>query len=187
MKIYSRDKSKMIQGIAILLMIFHHQFSCEFEHYSLINWIGNAVGVSMLEIRIGWLGKMCVGLFAFASGYGICTVLDKQTSVKEVYISILKRVFSFIMMYYMVVIAFAPIEIYKCHVSPQAILKAFLVYDNSYKAGWWYVKQYVCMVLLSPAMYYFLNFKGRGKDFLKSAVISAVLMLKTSPSVITMS
>lgn len=66
---YTKNKAKQIQGLAILLMIYHHEFmdAFSFNHVSLI-------GLSV-EQKIAWFGKICVSLFAFASGYGICRII----------------------------------------------------------------------------------------------------------------
>ena len=53
---YTKNKAKQIQGLAILLMIYHHEFmdAFSFNHVSLI-------GLSV-EQKIAWFGKICVSL-----------------------------------------------------------------------------------------------------------------------------
>lgn len=58
----SRQDTSVMKGIAILAMLFHHMYGSipiDIVPYSgALQWIG-------------WLGKVCVALFLFCSGYGL--------------------------------------------------------------------------------------------------------------------
>ena len=66
----SLKKSKILYGIAVLMMVYHHMFciperlNC--EYYSVLNNIYPG-----LEIKIACFFKICVAIYAFVSGYGI--------------------------------------------------------------------------------------------------------------------
>ena len=58
----TRQQSYVIQGAAILLMLWHHFFSdIQFCGDKLFFWNSEVVW------RAAWFGKICVALFAFVS------------------------------------------------------------------------------------------------------------------------
>lgn len=78
---FTKKESNFCKGIAIILMIFHHLFF-KAEDYQgfLISF------VPFTEERINFyalLGKICVAIFVFISGYGIAAAYRKQFNHRE--------------------------------------------------------------------------------------------------------
>ncbi len=71
---YGKDEAKMIAGIAIILMFFHHMFG--FPNYLRpdVSWNGIPIfGSYKLEYIFAQFAKVCVALFAFNTGYAMYT------------------------------------------------------------------------------------------------------------------
>ena len=144
-----------MKGIAILAMLFHHMYGApppEVVPYAgILAWIGV-------------LGKVCVAMFLFCSGYGLAAQYN-PVSVKEDIKFILRRLTKFYLNYWVIFIIFVPITIfifqrplsaaYREHVN---IVKC-LVYDflgvqgfNSYNITWWFNKSIIILYLFFPAL-----------------------------------
>ena len=62
----TKRQSAVLQGVAIWMMLYHHLYSEAAEYESLFPFLqADAVR------RIAWFCKICVGIFAFVSGYGM--------------------------------------------------------------------------------------------------------------------
>lgn len=72
--------SGVLYGLAAIMMIYHHLFgvpemlNCKYNSLlSVILW-----GGVPLEQIIAWFSKICVAIYAFISGYGLCKSANKQ-------------------------------------------------------------------------------------------------------------
>ncbi len=75
-----KEDSLLIYGIAILFMIYHHLFVWGGgSHFSILDTIFG----EMTEQRLAWLFRLCIPLYAFISGYGICTIISKRDYSKR--------------------------------------------------------------------------------------------------------
>lgn len=70
MIVYKKEEAKIINGIAIILMLIHHFFGFpEFlTHSNKFSYIFTFCNISFPQLLAAF-GKICVGLFAFNSGY----------------------------------------------------------------------------------------------------------------------
>lgn len=59
----------VLKGIAILTMLFHHVYACPPD---------TAEPYSGVLLWLGILGKVCVALFLFCSGYGLSVQFAKN-------------------------------------------------------------------------------------------------------------
>ena len=73
----TKEQSKMIQGLAIIMMLYHHLFATPeifgIEYFSLLN-----IGGINIEQKMAWFFKICVGIFAFMVGYGYAYSKNKD-------------------------------------------------------------------------------------------------------------
>ena len=78
---FCKEEAKLCKGIAIILMLFHHLF------YKMDNYSGFIINFSPFsEERINFyalLGKICVAIFVFISGYGIAASYRKVFQHKK--------------------------------------------------------------------------------------------------------
>lgn len=70
----TKRQSAVLQGVAILMMVYHHLYSFAVEYDSLLPFMQ----VDTVQ-KIAWFCKLCVGIFAFISGYGMYYVMGRQT------------------------------------------------------------------------------------------------------------
>ena len=154
----SKKDTAIMKGIAICAMLFHHLYCSLPEgitpYYGVLGWLGA-------------LGKVCVSLFLFCSGYGLSAQFDKVGGIKGVTRFELKRFVSFYVNYWTVFLLFVPLTVilfhrplsdaYGEHVN---ILKR-LIYDllgiqgfQSYNITWWFNKLIIVLWLFFPSLYW---------------------------------
>lgn len=149
----TKRQSGMLQGIAILLMMYHHFF---------LNPEELALTYQNPELvkSMAWFGKICVGMFAFVSGYGMFHVFAGQektdffTDLKWEYKEVLHRLFAVLGKYWYVLFLFKGID-YIFRKEPfftDIFWKQILVIDVSYNGTWWYLQQYIMMMLMIPLL-----------------------------------
>lgn len=161
----TRRQSSVIQGAAILLMLWHHFFS-DLELYGdrLLFWNGEAVQSG------AWFGKICVGLFAFVSGYGMFYVLGRGEENRffprlvQDYKAVLRQLFSLYRKYWLVFFLLPGIELLvgvRGFEAGEFAANLFAV-SSTYQPTWWYMGQYVKMLLLLPLLeLFFFAFPNR--------------------------
>lgn len=69
--VITKDISKKIHGIAILMMVIHHTFGFPETMLPGISYMGLTIGSISIEAYIGKMCKLCVAVFAFGTGYGL--------------------------------------------------------------------------------------------------------------------
>ncbi len=166
----TKNHSKILYGIAILMMLYHHLFAYP-ERIG-----GNYVDVTKLlfsnldiELKLAWFSKMCVGIYAFISGYGLYNSTKKckdasnsmWRNLYEDYKNIIKHLISFYKKYWLVFIIFVPIGFvfFDRTFSLKEFLMNFIGKKDSYNAEWWYVFQYIKMLIVFPIIdVYFFTF-----------------------------
>ena len=163
----------MLQGLAILMMLYHHLFSTPealgIPYKSLLSF-----GSVNVELRIAWFFKICVGIYAFVSGYGLCRSFKNEFSkdksiletLKSDYKIVLKKLLNLYLAFWLVFIIFMAIGFIffnKAFVFKEFILN-FLGISNSYNGAWWYMYQYLKMVLLLPVFDVLISVYKAKKD-----------------------
>ena len=160
----TKTLSSALHGFAILLMLYHHLFCVPgrlpMEYYHVL---GSA------EIRIAWFCKICVAIYAFVSGYGMCASFDRSCPIADsgtvlwfvkAYRQIIFRVLGFLKKYWIVFAVFVPIGYlmgYYHEVSIPSFLLNLVGYKHIYNTEWWYVRQYIFMLVVFPFLYYLLG------------------------------
>lgn len=163
--VLSKQDISVIKGIAIIAMLCHHIYIGQLE------WVATyPYWLTML----GVLGKICVAIFLFCSGYGLATqyekILCKNLDIKEkIYktiIFIFKRFVKFYSAYWFIFLIFVPITIFffnrslsEAYSENVNILKR-LFFDvlgiqglKSYNIMWWFNKLIILFYLLFPMLF----------------------------------
>lgn len=148
----TRRQSSELQGIAILLMFFHH-FFMEMPSDP-APWFLNPG----LAVKLAWFGKICVALFAFVSGYGMYYVLQREEKtgffqgMRRDYLAVLRQLLAVYRKYWLIFLLFPGIELLTGAgtFEPKEFFLNFFAISTTYQATWWYMGQYAVMLLLLP-------------------------------------
>lgn len=183
----TKKQSAVLQGVAIWMMIYHHLYSFAVEYGSLFPFM-QAETVQ----RIAWFCKLCVGIFAFVSGYGMYYVMDRQPRERfwgrmaAQYRSVLARILKLYVKLWLVLFIYMIIifGIMKLPFDASQLLGNITALEPTYNGTWWYVEQYAKMLLVLPFLDLFLTRFERPKErkrkwtfFLILALLGAALLL----------
>lgn len=154
----SKQSSLVLKGIAICAMLCHHLYC------SIPGWAEPYRG---LLLHFGKLGKVCVAMFLFCSGYGLAVKYEGIIGLKNDAKFILKRFLSFYVNYWTVFFIFVPITVLGFHrpltaaYGENANVYGGLVLDilgvqgfSSYNITWWFNKLIIALWLLFPFLYW---------------------------------
>lgn len=101
-----------------------------------------------------------MALYAFISGYGIERSLMESHSMIKMYQKVIKYILRFLKRYWIVFVVFIPLGFLLGKLG-KFDLKIFILsvigLSKRYNIEWWYVKQYVFMLLISPCIIHLLN------------------------------
>lgn len=143
------DDSLILKGIAICCMLWHHLF---YEHPE----FGNVV------YHTAQIGKVCVSLFLFISGYGL-TIQYGKIYNKPAYDTFkfqAKRYVKFYLNYWVVFVLFIPLGIFVFDIPYSGGILKFardfmgVEGNDSYNMTWWFNKLIIFMYLLFPILYF---------------------------------
>lgn len=184
----NKNHTKMLQGLAILMMLYHHLFSTPealgVEYSSLLKF-----GDVNIELHMAWFFKICVAIYAFVSGYGLYksfanSKAGKSLSFWEIlksdYVIVLKKLFSFYTVYWLVFIIFVPIGFvfYDKQFNIKEFVMNFLGIESTYNGAWWYVLQYLKMLLTLPLVdAVFTHFKEIKETIIKYSFVLIALVI----------
>lgn len=153
----SKQDTTIIKGMAICAMMLHHLY------YSIPEWAEPYEGVLLW---LGELGKVCVSMFLFCSGYGLSVQYEKVKGLKCTMKFVVKRFFSFYVNYWVVFAVFVPITVFVFHrpltaaYGENANICGGLALDilgllgfSSYNITWWFNKMIIILWLLFPFIY----------------------------------
>lgn len=158
---FSREDTKVMKGIAILLMLMHHLWG--FPDRIMgggVLGIFKFMGVS-LPYYIGLYGNICVSLFFFLGGYGI------YINSKEKKINIIKKIKTLYICYGKVFLVFVPIAfaffqnqpIYcqdeqictrYANFSIAEFLNNLCGIQSTYNSEWWFLISYIYAIISFP-------------------------------------
>ena len=166
MNVFDKEDSRALKGIAILLLIFHHCFRSHelYEKYT-ISFFPFPEG---LVIHLALMGKICVALFAFISGYGLFLSYEKKrtTPTRWVISRYIKTFSGFWFVYVLLaltscVIGRRFIKVYFADGLWMGIVSVFLDFLGLAKmfgtgtliGTWWYMSAAIVFIILMPLLY----------------------------------
>lgn len=169
---FTSDDTKVIKGLAILLLLAYHLFTFPDRfpaNAQMISVTNLYPGINSTEY-IGKFGHICVALFMFLGGYGTWKVCAPPQTKSSIFDKILQLYFR----YWKIFVIFVPIgflffsnqEDYCasktfCHVfedkSLATIINNFIANNCSYNREWWFLKAYIIVLMLFPLMCKIIN------------------------------
>lgn len=185
----SKEQSKMLQGLAILMMLYHHLFSTPealgIPYYSVLNF-----GGINIELHMAWFFKICVAIYAFVSGYGLCRRLSdfhqKRPEISFVkcvgleYRLILKQLLGLFLQYWLVFFIFVPIGFifYGNTFTFSEFILNLLGFSSSYNGAWWYMLFYLKALISLPVIdILFTVFKDKRSKIVKWIVYGILILV----------
>lgn len=169
-------QSVMLQGLAAAMMLYHHLFirpDMLFVEYSTL--LGET-----REIRLALFCKLCVAIYAFVSGYGMCSVFLRAASegkkgmrfftlLRQDYILVLQKLLRFFSIYWFcVLLYFACENLFLGKEKPLSeLLPNLLALSDSFNGSWWYALEYVKILLFLPLLHLLFVFKNDHEERLK--------------------
>ena len=149
----TKKQSAILQGVAIFMMVYHHLYSYAVEYESLLPFL------QVDTVRtIAWFCKICVGIFAFVSGYGMYYVM-KQLPGKQFgrrllaeYRCVLVRILKLYAKLWLVLAIYMGIYfgVLRLPFTVTELLGNLTALAPTYNGAWWYVEQYAKMLLVLP-------------------------------------
>lgn len=171
---FSREDTKAIKAIAIILMLYHHLFAFPdripegTECISICSILDNTSAYF-----IGNFGKICVALFLFLGGLG--TYLSCKDKDNLSY-TIIRKVSGLYKAYWKVFIIFIPICLFIGveRVTPNlySFIENFLGINITYNGEWWFFTPYLLLIIIFPLIFRLMR---RGKSFLTDVFIISFL------------
>lgn len=150
---FTVDKTEMIKGVAIILMLFHHFFAFPEWFVTGVSYIGIPLRANTLEFVIGKFGHICVALFAFLTGYGLFFSYRSGNIVKKTF----RRGTIFLLGYFLVLFGVAiPINVAlgkTSDLSFKFILMNMTAYNHDLVPFAWYVWFYIALIVTLPFFY----------------------------------
>lgn len=176
----TKNHSSSIQGLAILLMLYHHFF---LNPQAVPGIFYGNISATM---HVAWFGKICVGLFCFVSGYGmyhVCTHCSHNSLsrlLKEEYSACLIRIVKlFIRLWAVILIVkgFSFLFLGKPFDITEFVLN-MLTIRLTYNGSWWFIRLYVVMLLALPFLdLFFTSLPVRKERTIKWLLLSALSAL----------
>ena len=142
----------MTKGLAILFMVILHLFQrLDNLPYTPLLYIGETPFVYYL----GLLADATVPIYCFCMGYS--HYLSAQKNSEVFFKSNLKRLLSFMINYWIIVILISlaglAVGSYPVPKNPLIFLGNFFTILITYNGAWWFVKTYIIFILLSPLLH----------------------------------
>ena len=153
----TRSDTAGIKGIAILFMLWHHQFLNTTEY-----------GAFTLSLAVVF--KVCVALFLFVSGYGLTRQYDcfDQRNIRTMGVLLLRRFISFFLPYWFCFVLIVLVgnllgySFQEAYPPMRNTLKCIILDFfgqmgyNSYLHPWWFNKMIIQLYLIFPFLYLIL-------------------------------
>ncbi len=170
-----KEESRALQGMAVLIMIFHHFF---LDRYVFPEGF---LSHPDLTEHLARTGRICVAIFSFVSGYGIYHVLKKSDTIRKDFGLMIKRIFYLYVRLWIVIAVCVVLlnGILKIPTDWKALPLNMTAMEPTYNGTWWYVRQYLWMLLSAPFIKMVLQGDKRRRIIaaLSAAVVLTILIL----------
>lgn len=154
----SKNDTKVLKGIAILLMLLLHLF-CRKDSDGMYTTFLSLDGVPLLYY-LALLGDACRPIYLFLSGYAFYIVINKQRD--SILGKNIRRILKLACNYWIVLIIFVSLGFLmgltnEFPGSVSKFLLNFFMLSNSYNGAWWFIQVYIILVLMSPFIVKFVS------------------------------
>ena len=147
---FSREDTRCLKAVAILLMILHHSPNGGDE--ATLTAAGR-----QLYLALAGAGKLCVGLFALLAGYGLwMRISEKGDTPKQWSDCIGGRILGVYRKYWLSFLAFVPFMMLKreWHPGLREWMKNLFCIDPTLNRETWFLRFFVLCCLTAPLLYH---------------------------------
>lgn len=150
MDVFNKIDTKRLKGVAILLMLFYHLYAfpsrINYEYISCTSFIDMNI-----ELLIAPFGKMCIYIFLFLSGYGICKKFDNR---KVTFRAVFNQLRGLYINYWSVFIIFVSIGFlfFNWKFDIVNFILNFIGISCSFNGEWWFLRLYLYLILSFPLL-----------------------------------
>lgn len=162
-KVFTKQDTACIKGIAIILMFIHHLFAFPDRIKADSTYISIfMIDSNSIEYYMGGFGRLCVAIFMCLSGYGLYKAYgDKQIS-NSIILGRLRKIY---IEYWKIFLIFIPIGMYlnngQINKDISTIILNLLAVNITYNGEWWFLTPYLFTVCILPAIFKFMGNKER--------------------------
>lgn len=159
-KFISKEESIMIRGLAVMLMVFHHLFAfperISYSYFAPLDFTG-----LHLETILAYYGRICISIFAFLTGYGMIQKErnKEHQSIRRGYRSTMRQLTKFLVRFWLVYVIWVPLGIVRGNYEweARAFFRGLLGLNCKYNQEWWYVSEYIKILLVFPIVAYLIR------------------------------
>ncbi len=168
-----KEESGALQGIAVLLMIFHHCFL--YSYMFLDGFLRDPEFTSHFARST----RIAIAICAFVSGYGIYHVLSKRDGYREEYKDMFRRIARLYTRYWIAVLITILVDglIFGSVISLRELPGNLTGFDPTYNTTWWYIREYMFMLLIAPLIKSVLQGDSKRRRAALIIVISVAVVL----------
>lgn len=154
--IFNRQQSAQIKGVAVVMLILHHLFLFPSANPWFTSIVGNSWGG--IEFFLSSVGKLCISLFFFVSGYGIWHSSCDDNSLWRSTFRRLRHIYTVygVTVLVTVLILYVWSGALPLHSWWDAVY-TFLGIDVSLNGSWWFFIIYVELLVLTPPAVAFIQ------------------------------
>lgn len=143
---FTKEHTQVAKGVALLLMLFDHLYWMDYGKYIAFIKIPNVNDIPWL---IGSVGKICVAMFLFLSGYGMFfSQQERSYSIKDS----LKRIYNIWIQYAFITIIIIALDsaFGKIQLDIRKIVLNVVALDYSYNKFAWFMITYIVIIFVFP-------------------------------------
>ena len=171
---FTKDDTKIIKGVAICLMLYHHLFAYPNKILDGISFVSLcSFGETTLSTYIGQFGRICMPMFLFMSGYGTYLSSEKCGDVNKMSAD---RIWGLYRSVWKVFILSLPVSAYFFGYERTRLIKSiiynFLGLSCSFNEEWWFIVPFALLLILFPAIKRFLD-RDRAGIFIDLLILTA--------------
>lgn len=198
---FSRNDTKAIKGIAIVLMLMHHLWTFSeripLEYTILTPVFSFTLNGKEVFTAFGEFGKICVSMFMFLGGYA----LYKQCTVEKIGFSLEQKIIKIYSSYWRVFFIYIPMgflffsQQVQCTEAPyhnkytefnlNKFILNFIGVSSSYNDEWWFLFPYIIVTILGYICIELIKEKKKKSFYTESLLVVCltIFIVKILPTI----
>lgn len=159
---FTKDDTKVIKGMALCLMLYHHLFAYPNRIAEGIGFVSLcSFGETTLSTYIGQFGRICVPVFLLLSGYGTYIASKDCEDVPAVTLSRVKGLYKLV---WQVFLLSLPVSLWMfrshgTHLIRETVFNGLGI-SCTFNEEWWFIVPFMVLLALFPVIRRFLDRKN---------------------------